>query len=511
MTFLKMMKEQAARTRTMNGAAAYESSGDACLDLFAVGGGMRYRKRAELFRLFDRAYIENPDLAMKLLFYIRDIRGGMGEREIFRTLLRHVAFTWPASAEKNVKYISEYGRWDDLLALMKTPVQDEAVQVIRKQLEKDLAAVRSIEAGAESDPDRAAVSLLAKWMPSDNASGASTRRRAKYLAEALGLSEREYRKTLVQIRRHLALPECRLTENHTEKIRYDAVPSRAMLKYRCAFERKDAERFGKYLEEVEGGARHMHAATLDPPDILRPFFGHSAAAMTASRSGRAVAGQRTLEALWRSQRGDVGSKNALCVVDTSGSMYWKSGKGPLPALYSQALGLFFAERCEGAFHNHIVTFESRPHLLELHGETLADKLRYLQSAPWGGSTDLTAVFDLVLQTALKMRAAQEEMPAVLYILSDMEFNTAFRSPDSTVFEDARKRYAAHGYELPAVVFHNVNAWQTQTPVRAHTKGAALTSSGSVSAMSAKFTKNTTPLSHMLEVLLSERYRCISAA
>ncbi len=505
MSILKKMKEMSARTRTMNGAITYETSGEACLDLFAVGGGMRYRKDAELLRLFNRAYIENPDLAMKLLFYIRDIRGGMGERKSFRRILRHVAFVWPASAQKNVSYISEYGRWDDLLSLMGSPAQAEVVCVIREQLEKDLAAVERRENGEADAP----VSLLAKWLPSDNASSAATRGKAKVLADALDLSLREYRKTLVRIRRQLSLAEVRLTQRRPEKIRYDAVPARAMLKYRAAFQEKDADRYTAYLEDVEQGRAKMHADTLDPPEILRPYFARYFSIYSGMRQAE-PAGGRTLEALWKSLGGKNGSRNALCVVDTSGSMYWGRAGAPRPALLAQALGLYFAEHCEGPFRNHIVTFESQPHLLELQGETLADRLRYLQSAPWGNSTNLSAVFDLVLDSAWEMKASQEEMPAVLYIISDMEFNAAFRRPNETVYEDARKQYAAYGYELPAVVFHNVNAWQTQTPVRAHTKGAAMVSGSGVAAMASKYTKNTTPMSHMLEVLGSPRYRCIHA-
>ena len=500
MRILKKMRTLSEETKTLNGAVAYQTSGNACLDLFAVGGSMRYRKDNEILRLFDRAYIETPDLAMKLLFHIRDIRGGMGERRAFRRILRHLAFLWPASAEKNVRFISEYGRWDDLLVLMGTPAQEEAVRVIRAQLEQDIAAARALEEGGTD----VRISLLAKWLPSDNASSAAARGRARVLAAELGYTKREYRKTLVMIRRYMGLVERRLTEKRADRIRYEAVPARSMLKYRAAFERNDAERFAAFLEAVEGGRKRMHAGTLDPSDILQPFFAKHFICRPQAK------GKRTLEALWRSQEGQIGSSNALCVVDTSGSMYWRRKEGPLPALFSQALGLYFAERCKGPFHNHVVTFESKPHLIELKGETSEDRLRYLQTTPWGGSTNLSAVFELVLTAAREVQAQQEEMPSVLYILSDMEFDIAFRRPDQTVFEAARERYAAFGYELPAVVFHNVNAWQTQTPVRAGTKGAALASGSGTSAMGAKYTKNTTPLGHMLEVLGSERYRRIHA-
>ena len=166
MSYPENLQREADYTRTLNGAKTHGSTGDACLDFFAVAGGMRYRSPEAQIRLFERAYIETPDLAMKLLFYLRDIRGGMGERKLFRTLMRHVAHTWSESAVKNTEFIAEFGRWDDLLCLLGTPAQDRAVKVIRNQLEKDLEALKQREAGEEN----AHISLLAKWLPSDNTS-----------------------------------------------------------------------------------------------------------------------------------------------------------------------------------------------------------------------------------------------------------------------------------------------------------------------------------------------------
>ena len=171
MSYLENLKTEANYTRTLNGAKTHGSTGDACLDFFAVAGGMRYRRPADQINLFERAYIETPELAMKLLFHLRDIRSGMGERKLFRTLLRHVAFTWPGSARKNVTYIAEFGRWDDVLCLLGTPSEKQAVQVIKDQLAKDEAALKRREAGEED----AHISLLAKWMPSDNTSSPRTR------------------------------------------------------------------------------------------------------------------------------------------------------------------------------------------------------------------------------------------------------------------------------------------------------------------------------------------------
>lgn len=500
MSFVNALADKANETRTLNGAKAYSSTGEACLDLFSVAGGMRYRSPYDQIRLFDRAYIENPELAMKLLFYIRDIRGGMGERQTFRTLIRHVAKTWPDSAKKNVALVSKFGRWDDLFCLMGTKVEKKVVEVIREQLEKDLAAVEEREQGSRDVP----ISLLAKWMPSINTSSARTRGIARRLCADLGMTAEDYRRTVARLRRHICLTERYLSDEKPEKVQYHAVPAGAMLKYRTAFERKDAARYESYLSDVADGKQKIHSETLFPYEILRPFMGRFFGVESAE-------GERTLEALWKSLPADFGNANAISVIDTSGSMYGKMRENAVtPALISQSLGLYHAERCKGAFHNHFISFESKPHLIEIHGNTLEDKLRYIQSAPAGFSTNLEAVFDLILDTAIENATPQEELPSVLYIISDMEFNCAVRNPQKSVYENARERFEDYGYTLPAVVFINVNSWQMQAPVRAHQKGAALTSGMGTSNFKEKFDGNMTPMSHMLKVLGSDRYKEVHA-
>ncbi len=500
MGYLDNLKTEANYTRTLNGAKTHGSTGNACLDFFAVAGGMRYRRPADQINLFERAYIETPDLAMKLLFHLRDIRGGMGERKLFRTLLRHVAFTWPESARKNAAYIAEFGRWDDLLCLLKTPAEKEAVKVIQKQLTEDKAALERRQAGEED----AHISLLAKWLPSDNASSPRTRKTAARLINALGMKQKEYRTLVTALRARIGLVERSLTAKRPEKINYEAVPAQAMLKYRTAFMKTDSDRFTEYLLGVDSGEKQMHAETLFPYEVLRPFF-------AGFPFVNFPAGTDVLDQLWKLLPGAVGDANAISVVDTSGSMYCRWDKeSPVPALISQAMGIYCAERCKGIFHNHLITFESDPHLVEIHGVSLRDKLRYLSTLPWGGSTNLEAVFNLILKTAVKYNAAQEELPRVIYIFSDMEFNYCMDNADKTVYENARELFESFGYQMPAVVFHNVNSWQMQTPVTAHTRGTALSSGAATHTMSYKFDGNITPMAHMLRVLGSKRYAMIRA-
>ena len=503
--YLKALRNEANLKRTLNGAVTHATTGEANLDLFSVAGGMRYRKPMDQIHLMDRAYIENPELAMKLLFYIRDIRGGMGERRTFRSLLRHVAQAWPESAIKNVRHIPEYGRFDDLFCLMGTRAEKEVIRVVKEQLEADLAALERRNGG---DMD-AHISLLAKWMPSSNTSSEKTRRCAQKLMQYLEMDPKTYRKTLSRLRAATSVTERKLSAGKVARTTYRAVPGGAMLKYRNAFLKKDRERYLRYLDDVTGKRDTIHSKTLFPYEIIRPIIGDDC--WEPIRMSSDDLQLKVLEALWKALPSADDTPNALCVVDTSGSMYWKMHpEAVTPALISQALGLYYAERCVGAFHNCFITFESTPHLMEVKGNNLADKLRYIQSAPWGGSTNLEAVFDLILRTAVSRGIPQEEMPSVLYIISDMEFNAAFRNPGMTLFDNACESFRYSGYELPAIVFINVNSWQMQAPVKAHTKGAALASGAGVSTFQHKFDGNVTPMSHMLRVLNGARYARIHA-
>ena len=504
MSYLDALKEEASRTETMNGAAAYSTTGNACLDLFSVIGGMRYRSPKSQVFLFDKAYIENPELAMKLLFYLRDIRGGMEERSSFRTLLRHVAKAYPASARKNVAYVSEYGRFDDLLCLLGTPAEEEMVRVIKEQLEADLAAARERKEGGTAN-----ISLLAKWLPSVNTSSRATREKGLRLCSLLGLSPYEYRKTLSYLRGLIGLTERYLTEKKQGALNYPAIPAGAMLKYRCAFKKKDKDRFQDYMRKVKKGEETIHSATLFPYEILRPYFGRNTFLPDLGRNSSI--GSPVLEALWSHLPKVKGNRGALSVIDVSGSMYWRMHeKAVTPALISQSLGLYHAENCEGLFRGHFITFSEWPELVEIKGETLAQKLTFIQSANWGFNTNLEAVFDLILQTAIKAGAAQEEMPSVLYIISDMEFDEAIADPKKTIYEQAQEKFENAGYALPAVVFLNVNSYQMHSPVRAHTRGSALVSGMGTRVFQDKFDGNITPESHMLRVLLGKRYEKIHA-
>lgn len=213
-----------------------------------------------------------------------------------------------------------------------------------------------------------------------------------------------------------------------------------MLKYHKSFHQQDAERFSKFLSDVDNGQKSIHCGTLYPYEILRPLMSHGRILPHCEPD----AANAALETLWNQQTSKVCEQNAISVIDVSGSMYCHRYGTPSPALIAQALGLYHAEHCTGTFHNTFITFSSTPELVEIHGRTLEEKLRYIQSSKWEFSTNLEAVFDLILRTAVNAGTPQEEMPSTLFIISDMEFNSAMKNPDKTIYDNAKAAFADSG-------------------------------------------------------------------
>lgn len=495
---LEFLKKQANLTHTENGAVTYGSTNSHCLDLFATVGALRHAEDADVISRFLRAYTEDPDMAMKCLFYARDVRGGLGERRVFRTILHWLAMQHPRSVVKNLEYIAEYGRFDDALCLMGTPCEGPLMQYIKKQLELDLDALEKGES----------VSLLAKWLPSVNASNDETVRKAKRIAKSLGMTDAQYRKTLVQLRAKIRIIENNLRE-HDYTFDYAQQPSKAMFKYRKAFARNDHDRYTEFLRKVERGEATMHTGTLLPYELVDPYLADPYFSIYRSFM-RPVTKEEaaSLNTTWAALPDFTNGENALVIVDTSGSMYW--AQDPTPASVALSLGLYFAERNTGAFANHFIEFSDTPQLIEIKGETFVDRLRYIASFNEVGSTDLEAVFDLILDAAVRNHVPQKELPSTLYIISDMEFNGCVRNADMTNFENAKKKFAAHGYELPNIVFWNVASRNTQQPVTMNEQSVALVSGCSPRIFSMISSGTLSPYAFMMEVLGAERYANIAA-
>jgi len=482
---LEFLKDLANRTLTENGAVTERTTGSDCLDLFAAVGALRSQDEEEITKRFLRAFAENKDLAMKILFYARDVRGGLGERRVFRVLLRYLAANEPAALRRNLPFVAEYGRWDDLLCLLDTLLRAEAANLLRQQFEADMSA---LEAGE-------AVSLLGKWLPSVNAHNAEAVRQAKKLAHAFGMNEAQYRKALSALRREIRILENNLRERDYS-FDYAQQPSKAMFKYRKAFLRNDEQRYRQFMQKVERGEATLHTGTLMPYELVE-------AAYDCTEAERA-----SLNATWNALEDFTTGENALVVADGSGSMYW--GGKPTPAAVAQSLAIYFAERNTGAFRNHFITFSMTPQLVEIKGEDLAEKVRYCRSFNECADTNLQAVFELILATAVKNRLPQKELPSVLYVVSDMEFNSCTRDASLSNFEQAKQLYASYGYRLPKIVFWNVQSRNQQQPVKMNEQGCALVSGCTPRIFSQVMSGEMEPYKNMMHVLMSERYAPISA-
>lgn len=489
---LHYLKEEAAWTRTENGAKTHRTSGSDCLDLFATAGALRHANEQEIWNRFVRAFAEDPDLAMKILFYARDIRGGLGERRFFRIILGRLAGYAPQTVRKNLEWVGEFGRYDDLLPLLNTQCAGEVVELIRGKLQAD---VESMEVGDGS------VSLLAKWLPSINASNRSTVASARKLAGAMGMKERQYRITLSRLRKQIDILENYLREKDYT-FDYEKVPSRASLKYRKAFYRNDEIRYVDYIQRVQNNTAKMNTGTLYPYDIITPII-------DSRYQGGLPAGERaSLDAMWNSQKDYTMGENAIAVVDGSGSMY--TGEQPSPAAVAMSLGIYFGERNEGPFQNHFITFSQSPRLVGIKGRDICEKVTACMSYNEVADTNIERVFLLILETAVNHDLPQEQMPGKLYIISDMEFNICARNAGVTNFENARSLYEAYGYRLPQVIFWNVASRNLQQPVKKNDQGAVLVSGCSPKIFEMAMSDKCDPYEYMMEVLSGERYAMIKA-
>jgi hypothetical protein len=341
------------------------------------------------------------------------------------------------------------------------------------------------------------VSLLAKWLPSVNASNAQTVQYAKRIARFLGMTDATYRKTLVKLRGHIRIIENSLRQKDYT-FDYAKQPSKAMFKYRKAFSRNDGERYGEFMSKVSRGEAQLHTGTLTPYEIINPFFRKQVSDQEAA----------AIDATWNAQEDFTGDENALVVIDGSGSMY--SCSEPMPATVALSLGIYFAERNTGSFRNHFITFSENPQLVEIKGETILEKVLYCSSYNEVANTNIQKVFELILQAAVKNKVPQTEMPSTLYIISDMEFDWCAEGADITNFAYAKKLFAEAGYQLPRVVFWNVQSRNQQQPVTQNEQGVALVSGCSPRIFSMLQSGILSPLGYMLDILGGERYQRIAA-
>lgn len=464
-----MVKTDENVTLTENGMVTNPTTLNKCVDLFFSIGAMRGKSQDKVVSLFNEAYKENPLIASKLLFWSRDVRSGAGERQIFRDIVTHLTTTSPQTVRKNIGLIPEFGRWDDVLVLVGTELEDDMFILIKDSLTNGDA-------------------LCAKWMPRKGDV-------ANRLRKLFRFTPKEYRKMLVNLTN---VVESKMCAKDWESIDYSKLPSLASSRYQKSFVKNDTERYDEYKKALIDGTAKVNAGAVYPYDIIKSI----------NQGGDTIVSEKQWESLpnWM----EDSNERILPVVDVSGSMCCPAGGNDNLSCMDVAisLGMYISERNEGNFKDAFVTFSNNPQLQYLTGG-LKERLNKLRRSDWGMSTDLEAVFNLILNQAKTYNIPQDKMPTKIMILSDMQFNQATRSGlgSQSMIESM---YEVAGYKKPDIIYWNLNASGANFPVEFDKDGTALVSGFSPSILKPLLNgKNMTPESIMMETVNDERYSLIT--
>lgn len=439
-TFANAMAEFGNLKSTENGALAYSSTNSALYDLFAFGGAYRARSDEDCILLFKKALEENEHLAMKCLFYLRDIREGAGERRFFKTCFRWLCSEHPEIAKRNLIYISDFGRWDDLIySCIDTQMEGEMLSLLAYQ-------ILTLDSSAENP------SLAAKWLPSENASSTATRASAKKIREYFHMSHKEYRQLLSKLRKRIKVLERAMSLNEWSDIDFAKIPSKAGLNYKDTFLRRE-ETKDRYTEFISSKDTKVNAETLYPYEIAKKAEDIIWTANLTDPNRVAV------NKYWENQKDyfDGADCSMICVCDTSGSMVG------LPMNVAVSLSIYCAERMTGPFAGSYISFSSRPQFIKVEGVDFVDKFWRIKRTNLCENTNIKAVFDLLLSIAQKESVKKEDIPKTIVIISDMEIDCMSEEGGwtednaATEMERIRTRWNAAGYQLPHLVYWNVDS------------------------------------------------------
>lgn len=462
-TFANALQNTPVVTQTANGADTFASSLDANTDLFFLVGASRGK---DITEVFSKAYNENPETALRVLAWTRDVRGGAGERQTFRNLLQHLEATDPQAAFKVLPAVPFYGRWDDLLHFKTETLRNAAFGLIAH-------ALLDMKDG-----------LCAKWMPRQ---ATKTDNTAYLLRQFMGLSPKQYRQVLVSLTN---VVEQKMCAKEWDDIDFSKLPSLASARYNKAFVRNAQEQYALYKEKLVNGEAKINAGAVYPHDVLKTIkTGGDADVATAQ---------------WEALPNLLGNSKMLAMADVSGSMDCKVGDNPKLTCMdiSIALGLYISDKQEGPFKDMVLTFDTNPKIEVLKG-TLTERFEQISNMAWGGSTDIGKAFDRILEVAKRGNVPQSEMPEYLLVLSDMEFNATDKG---TAFEAFEAKFKAAGYTLPKLVFWNLKARMGNIPVTHNQEGVALVSGFSPNLLKSILSCTTfSPKDIMLETVMNERY------
>ena len=464
--FVNAVANQEARTA--NGMKARKSTAKATVDLFYKIGASRGK---DITRDFTAAYVENSDVALRIAQWARDVRGGAGERQLFRDLLVHLEKRDPDAALALLKKVPEVGRWDDIFVFSTPALKSAAYTML-------------------GDALRARNGLAAKWTP----------RKGQVAAEVrafFGMTPKQYRKSLVALTK---VVETQMCANDWDNINFSHVPSVAARNYKKAFNRH-TPLFAEYVAKLVSGDKtvKVNASAIYPHDVLKGVA-HSYTKLNKTETDHVIA-------QWDALPNYVGDASILPLVDVSGSMTTSVPGSSVRCLdVAVGLGLYLADKNKGAFKDTFLTFSSKPQLVTLKGN-IVEKCDQMSKSNWEMSTNLHAAMDKILSVAVKGSVPASDMPAMLLILSDMQFNQCARY-DDTAMQMIERKFADAGYTVPQIVFWNLNS-SDNVPVKADKSGAALVSGFSPSIMTSLLAADLdqfTPEGIMLKTVMSDRYK-----
>ena len=466
-------------TTTENMAKAYKSTLDNLLDFFGNAGSMRKRTEADIVQLFSKAFAQDRLLALKALFYIRDSRGGQGERRVFRVILKWLANNYPEIVRKNLTNVPFFGRYDDVYVLFDTDLERDVIKAMAIQLAKDWY---NMKAGKP-------VSLLAKWLKSENTSSRESVFLAIKFRKALDWSSKKYRKTLSTLRKYIDVVEVKMCANQFNEINFGKLPSKAHLNYRKSFEKRAGENYKEYLAKVEKGEDKINASALYPYDILRAIV-----------ESTTITTIKAADLQWKALPDYVKEGGSgICICDVSGSM------DGLPLYVSISLGIYFAERNIGPFKDVFMTFSNTPCFHRIIGNNLREKWNNFDRTGWGMNTDLVSSFRLILNTAVKNGVEPKDMPSKIFVITDMEFDYC-SSGRNTNFQEIDEMYKRAGYDRPGLIFWNVDSRNNHNPVVFNDNNVCLVSGCSPSILKSIMGKKIlSPMEVMLDTITNKRY------
>lgn len=494
------LKNELSNTKqlTENGAVGYMTTGKELLDLNFKTSSLRNKSEDEIFKLFLKAFHEDKLLAIKWLFFMRDAREGMGERRSFRIILNGLGHQHPTIAKELISLVPEYGRWDDLYSLMDGDLTEYVVDFIYQQLQEDCGNYLN----------KKPISLLAKWLPKE-----STKKYKKVyniLLKKFGMTPKEYRRIISDLRKYLDVVEVKMSANEWNKVNYNTIPSKANLLYKDAFLRHDKERRNEYLNDLKNGNNNakINAKVLMPHEIVHRY-------MDKYEWGDIDDFDESLEQLWKALPNYVNSEGfSMFVRDGSYSMTTKIGNTNITCLdISTALAIYFSEHCKGEYKDNFITFSNRPKVIDLSNcSSLREKIEKCHAEDDCSNTDIYKVFKLILDTAVNNKYTQEQLPKNIVVVSDMEFDNATTTSDyQTLFETIQAEYLLHGYDLPRLVFWNVCSRTGAIPLKTNKNGVCLVSGFNPTIMDMVLSGELDPYKCLVNKLNSSRYDAVEKA